>query len=504
MVRDNLGSRKFGGGFVMRMKLFVGLLACLSIFAGARLGFCEEIISNFMEKVLPFENLELAGYFKNETAVGFADDHDQLVKVKDIVDLKGNYRFSDWVEFYVDLRTFYDSVYDIEGNYRDLTKKDKNKKLEMPVKLQWLRECFFDIYTPRLDIRLGKQQVVWGTTDGVRILDMVNPLDYREWTLKDYSDIRIPLWMLKLEGELMMNGHLQLLVIPDYEPNYYPPAGAPFALRTSVIGANAANQPYVTVTTISNEPERTAENVKIGVRWRNVIESGYMSGLEYTLNYLHTYDFASAAYSTTNIIWGFPPQILIDLERVSEQIEVFGFSFEKSITKGIVGDFGKGWTVRGEFAYIKGGAMNYGTDENIRGTVDVDQYKYALGFDKTFFTKWDFSTQFIQLIADAKEEFRFHDDYTLLFGPTRGPLDHTEGIITLRLATDFMHERLKPEVLVIYTDDDDWRISPKVNFELNDNWTFTAGLHIFEGKPQHLNGQFDDNDQVFIETKYSW
>ena len=67
-----------------------------------------------------------------------------------------------------------------------------------------------------------------------------------------------------------------------------------------------------------------------------------------------------------------------------------------------------------------------------------------------------------------------------------------------------MHERVKPELLILYGDDNDWRISPKVSFEVNDNWLLTTGVHIFEGKETQLNGQFDDNDQIFIETKYSW
>ena len=107
------------------------------------------------------------------------------------------------------------------------------------------------------------------------------------------------------------------------------------------------------------------------------------------------------------------------------------------------------------------------------------------------------------MIADTTEEFDT-DRYTLLFGPTRGPLDDVETILTVRLATDFAHDRVKPEVLVIYADDNDWRISPKVSFEINDNWTVTTGLQVFEGKEQHLNGQFDENDQAFFEAKYSW
>jgi hypothetical protein len=49
---------------------------------------------------------------------------------------------------------------------------------------------------------------------------MINPLDYREWTLKDYIDTRIPLWIINAEGKILANGQLQLLLIPDWQANY--------------------------------------------------------------------------------------------------------------------------------------------------------------------------------------------------------------------------------------------------------------------------------------------
>ncbi len=117
-------------------------------------------------------------------------------------------------------------------------------------------------------------------------------------------------------------------------------------------------------------------------------------------------DFASSAYTRTevNINPFGPPDIQVKLTRRAEQIEVFGCSFSKSITEGIIGDFGKGWTFRGEFAHVANGAMNYGTDKSIAGTVDVDQYNYAFGFDKVFLTDLQFSLQFIQMIAKKRED----------------------------------------------------------------------------------------------------
>lgn len=497
----------------MRFKLrtFVAaiiLSLCLMPSAWAALEINRGPIYGVLKKALPFEKLELAGYLKNATALRLSHGLEEFMKVNNIVQLEAEYKLNDQLQFFSIFKWFYDAVYDIESKYKknDIWESKTNAKLVHPDKQQWLRELYLDYLTDQLDMRIGKQQVVWGNADGVRILDLINPLDYREWTLPDYIDSRIPLWMFNAEGKLLMNGHLQFLAIPDYQPNYYAPAGAPFTLRTVQIGADgikALTESRVTVSTIDEQPRKDLEHMKYGLRWRQVVE-GY--GLEYTLNYLNTYDFASSAYTVMDYLGRRP--IRFELTRRAEKIQVFGGSFNKTITEGLfnVPGLAKGLTLRGELAYITGGAMNYGTDKTIAtpgGTVDTDQLNYMLGFDKTFFTKWQFSLQFIQMWALNTEKYDTAQ-YTLLNGATRGPLDRLENTITLMVATDFMHQRLKPQVLVIYGDDNDWRISPKVSYEINDQWMVTAGLHIFEGKEQNLNGQFDKNDEVFVETKYTF
>jgi hypothetical protein len=482
--------------------LLILLLLGLASTAHAALEIERGPIYGLLRKALPFENLELAGYLKNETALRTAHGLDEFMKEANIVQLEAEYTFNENVQFFTILKWFYDAVYELENKYKNDPQWESktNKKLKYPEKLQWLRECYIDVLSDSLDLRMGKQQVVWGTADGVRILDIINPLDYREWTLKDYIDSRLPLWMLNAEGKILLNGHLQLLLIPDYEANYYPPAGAPFTLRTVRLGAEgvqALTNAGVTVNTIDQKPAHTFENTKVGLRWRQIIEG---QAFEYTLNYLHTYSFASAAY--TQFQFGFPP--VFSLTRRAEKINVFGGTFSKTITEGVmIPGLGKGWTLRGELAYITGDAMNFGTDANIQGTVDVDQCNYVLGFDKTFFTNLMFSFQFIQMWAKATESYD-KSLYTLLNGATRGPLDKCETILTLLLGTDFIHERLKPQVLILYGDDNDWRISPKVSYEINDQWLATVGLNIFEGKEQHLSGQFDKNDQLFFELKYTF
>jgi len=64
-----------------------------------------------------------------------------------------------------------------------------------------IRELYTDIEAgDGWAARLGKQQVVWGTADGMKLLDIINPTDYSEMAQNQMEDSRIPVWALNLEA----------------------------------------------------------------------------------------------------------------------------------------------------------------------------------------------------------------------------------------------------------------------------------------------------------------
>jgi len=64
-----------------------------------------------------------------------------------------------------------------------------------------IRELYVDIAAGNgWDARLGKQQVVWGTADGMKLLDIINPTDYAEMAQNQMEDSRLPVWALNIES----------------------------------------------------------------------------------------------------------------------------------------------------------------------------------------------------------------------------------------------------------------------------------------------------------------
>jgi len=75
-----------------------------------------------------------------------------------------------------------------------------------------LREAYIDTTYGDWLIRAGKQQVVWGTADGMKLLDMINPTDYTEMAQNQMEDSRIPVFMLNAETQLEDGSSIQAVI----------------------------------------------------------------------------------------------------------------------------------------------------------------------------------------------------------------------------------------------------------------------------------------------------
>ncbi len=78
-----------------------------------------------LKKAVPFKNVEVAGYLKNETALRMAGGFDAFMKEVNIAQLETEYKFNDHIQFFSMLKWFYDSVYDLEEKYGTVSSKYK-------------------------------------------------------------------------------------------------------------------------------------------------------------------------------------------------------------------------------------------------------------------------------------------------------------------------------------------------------------------------------------------
>ena len=75
-----------------------------------------------------------------------------------------------------------------------------------------MREAYVDATVDDWSIRAGKQQVVWGTADGMKLLDAINPTDFSEMAQNQMEDSRIPVWMINAETTNADGSEFQVVV----------------------------------------------------------------------------------------------------------------------------------------------------------------------------------------------------------------------------------------------------------------------------------------------------
>mgnify|MGYP003959105583 CR=1 FL=1 len=105
------------------------------------------------------------------------------------------------------------STYHVELNLmRDSKGVGKHDGNESYTQRDALREAYVDTTVEDWSIRAGKQQVVWGTADGMKLLDMINPSDYSEMAQNQMEDSRIPVWMVNAETTNADGSEFQVVV----------------------------------------------------------------------------------------------------------------------------------------------------------------------------------------------------------------------------------------------------------------------------------------------------
>ena len=447
------------------------------------------ILVLFTSLTAAYAGFDFSGYLKNETSLRINEFNGDLTKFKNIIQLAGEYQFNETLALFSKVRYWYDAMYGFRDEY------DAGQYYQGHVqRTDWLRDCYLDYNNEAWFLRLGKQQVAWGQSDGIAILDRVNPFDLTEYWLQDFEDLRIPLWMANINYAPRLNSNLQLLIIPDFEQSTAAYPTAPYVFYSTSRFENwrlAQNEVNMNI----HYPAKRFENSTFAMQWSDKI-----GDMDYTLNYLSGYYYSVRNYT---ILVSFPLKRW-KVERSFKRWKMYGASFNKTLTN--QGPL-QGTTFRGDFAFYDDEPMYWGNPETAAssGIKRLDNIFWLIGIDKYVVTNWLVSFQFAQYTLQNSKPGATTSAANYYFNPyTYGPQDPQENIFSLKISTDFMNERVKPEILWSLTDDNQGRVSPKVTYELKDNLFLTLGIHYFYGHLFDSNGQFRDQNQVYGNLKLTF
>lgn len=234
--------------------------------------------------------------------------------------LQLRYSLSENVKFYAWLRPFWDSIYDWEGgsltgrNGPTLRKKwGDNFDLDNTTRHDPLiREVYLDLAYGNFWGHFGRQIVAWGKSDGVFLLDNINPFNYREPLRFAEQKIKIPQWMINLNYRFGTVGTVQFLWLPDPLFAEYPgqdpltPDGRPNCQHDFESNAVCiANKAFVTFDQIFKDQGIVGANGKVGFSFpvtkkltNTLANNAFMvrfdseyKGLAYSLAYEYKYNW---------------------------------------------------------------------------------------------------------------------------------------------------------------------------------------------------------------------
>ncbi|MCH7762691.1 MAG: hypothetical protein IIB95_02980 [Candidatus Marinimicrobia bacterium] len=401
--------------------------------------------------------VELGGYFKNYNAVHLNKNYDYLI-LRNRLRLNFNYLPSEYALGYASFDVKNDHI----GDHKDL---------ELT-----LREMYIDLYFEHYDLRIGKQQIVWGEADGLFITDIVNPLDLREFILADFEDIRMGINSIKAQF-YFGNSRLESIWIPQFVPAKFSAPGETWAFYTPIDEiAKSIPDSLITVVNIA-EPKKRLKNSEYGFRY-----STHFWGIDLALSYFHTWDdypvFRQYYKQTSNPFIPFSVTIKPEYDRLT----VLGGTFASTIGPLVI---------RGEGALYQ--KRNFYTENpgDADRVVQKDFLNVMVGAEISPGDAF-ISGQFIQ------EKIPDYDDQMVN--------DEIVNTGTLLLSKPFLNETFKPEIFAIFnfTHEDYW-VRFSVKYYPIDGVEIILAADILGGEKENkLFSQFDENDNVYLKIKYSF
>ena len=187
---------------MLRNRLLFVLLAFMNLAYAQNI---DKLLHNFdtpdsslyLEQDISDNDIDISLKLKEELIYSYKAKypHNNISSLKTTFYINYRHTFNDNFKFTINALASYDAIYHLRDreNYASSETKELEKEIEL-----------FDFYVQgklfkNLDIKLGRQVIVWGQSDNIRISDVLNPLDNRRPGLNDIEQLRLPRFMMRLD-----------------------------------------------------------------------------------------------------------------------------------------------------------------------------------------------------------------------------------------------------------------------------------------------------------------
>lgn len=349
---------------------------------------------------------------------------------------------------------------------------DTYSSLSQPLRLS--RQSYLEIpelwaqfqVTDNWSFKAGKQVNNWGTLDEFRILDVLNPQQFREFIFEDLSRTRLGIWGVNLQTKVDSYS-MELFVSSDETVHESPNPSGPFQFAAPEFrfGFPKSASGNIDSTTQGTDLDTYAVRVK-----------GQHDSLDFSL-----VAFTGPDYSPVgSLILSPGPNPRPLLVRSHEKKSLYGGSLGT-----LIGSF----VARVEYGFLPARGFNslrLGSPLPELNIVHLDQHQLALGVDQQFAGN---------LLVTAQWMFDKLEKNPV--GLIREQLQH---LVSLGFRKPLLNEQLALKGRWVFGDSgSDGLVQISGDYALSDDSNLRIGVDYAYGKSDGIFGQFSDRTRLKVE-----
>ena len=327
-----------------------------------------------------------------------------------------------------------------------------------------LRDAYLEWRAAKASIRLGRQQIVWGSLDGIKVLDVLNPQSFEHFILEDFDQSRIPLWAAY--ADFSVGGwRLETALIADDSTHYIPVDDAWMAFQSPRFRFG-----FEPGTDTGPGRERGAVGQRGGLAMRL---SRPIGSADFELVAFSGRDHepvAQLAYSGGSAA----------VEIINPRRDLLGFSLQQSIAQAVL-RVEAGYSPERTLSALDRGTPQLRKHDNWRAAMGVD-----LNAPGGVFVNLQYLHDEVLDYSDA------------LLRPRR------ERTVTLALRRGFAYETLQAGFQLYYGLEYEDRLSRfSLDYLLSDRISLGLAVEQFSGNRIGPFGQFSDRDQIALSVRFT-
>ena len=384
--------------------------------------------------------------------------------------------------------------------------------------------------TDQLSLRFGRQFISWGETDGLRLLDVINPQDGTfappaAANLFNLDETRVPLWGMRAIYKLFpaSNTALEFIAMPGYDEakkrvdESAPTAGrwAPHPETRMPLGRlftdGLTGRPTIIPSITRNLPD-AGDNWRLGGRIVHTIGK-----LNFGIGYLYLYNPQSAdlVFKLTGTSPGSTAtSTRAYLKLVNDRTSIYAAHFNYPVEE-------LKTALKGEVAFYPSKPYNisqypgngYQAGPHPRhpdGTVEKNILRYSIGLDQSTFISFlhpDDPWREFRLSFQLFQSIIFdYEDGIRVFAAAE-KIKQVSNSLTFRVSTGYLGDTILPDIFLGYDPEGYWMANPAVSYipPWNEKMRLSIITAIYWGRNQFKSfGSFDEKDSIFLKMRYQF